>query len=106
MATWPMYAEQQINAFQFLKELGLAVEIKMDYKKDFFMNNAAVGVIVSAEEIESGIRKLMEVDEREIGVREKVRVMREKSRMAISESGSSYKAIGRLMEDIMKNIHE
>ncbi|KAL0008657.1 hypothetical protein SO802_010159 [Lithocarpus litseifolius] len=31
IAAWPMYAEQQINAFEMMKELGLAVEVKMDY---------------------------------------------------------------------------
>ncbi|GKV33930.1 hypothetical protein SLEP1_g42366 [Rubroshorea leprosula] len=31
MAAWPLYAEQQLNAFQLVVELGLAVEIKMDY---------------------------------------------------------------------------
>lgn len=101
MATWPMYAEQQINAFQFLKELGLAVEIKMDYRKDFRTNNAAV--IVSAGEIESGIKKLMEDD----GVRKRVKEMKEKSRMAMTEGGSSYRATGLLIEDVMKNcIHQ
>ncbi|KAF2293818.1 hypothetical protein GH714_005008 [Hevea brasiliensis] len=34
IATWPMYAEQQFNAFQMVTELGLAVEIKMDYRND------------------------------------------------------------------------
>lgn len=34
MATWSLYAEQQFNAFEMVKELGLAVEIKMDCRKD------------------------------------------------------------------------
>ncbi|PWA51924.1 UDP-glycoslytransferase 3 [Artemisia annua] len=32
-ATWPMYAEQQLNAFELVKELGLAVEISLDYNQ-------------------------------------------------------------------------
>ncbi|KAE8703900.1 UDP-glucose flavonoid 3-O-glucosyltransferase 6 [Hibiscus syriacus] len=34
LATWPLYAEQQLNALTLVKELGLAVEIKIDYKND------------------------------------------------------------------------
>ncbi|XP_039172478.1 putative UDP-glucose flavonoid 3-O-glucosyltransferase 3 [Eucalyptus grandis] len=32
VATWPLYAEQQFNAFELVVEPGLAVEIKMDYR--------------------------------------------------------------------------
>ncbi|KAM1461672.1 hypothetical protein TB2_045830 [Malus domestica] len=55
IATWPMYAEQNLNAFQLVKELGLAVEIKLDYRKDS-------DVLVSAEDVERGIRQVMEHD--------------------------------------------
>ncbi|KAI6681272.1 hypothetical protein NL676_035153 [Syzygium grande] len=57
VATWPLYAEQQFNAFELVVELGLAVEIKMDYRRDFRMES---DFVVTAEEIEGGIRKLME----------------------------------------------
>ncbi|KAL6328638.1 hypothetical protein AAG906_003323 [Vitis piasezkii] len=52
VATWPIYGEQQINAFQMVKDLGLAVEIKIDYNKDR-------DYVVSAHEIENGLRNLM-----------------------------------------------
>ncbi|KAJ7975713.1 Glycosyltransferase [Quillaja saponaria] len=32
IVTWPLYAEQQVNAFEMAKELGLAVEMKLDYR--------------------------------------------------------------------------
>ncbi|KAL0444595.1 UNVERIFIED_CONTAM: UDP-glucose flavonoid 3-O-glucosyltransferase 6 [Sesamum latifolium] len=35
IATFPLYAEQQLNAFQLVKELGMAEAIRIDYKKDF-----------------------------------------------------------------------
>ncbi|KAJ8561035.1 hypothetical protein K7X08_027225 [Anisodus acutangulus] len=59
MATWPMYAEQQANAFQLVKDLEMAVEIKMDYTKD---PKVMMGqeFIVKAEEIEKAIRELMD----------------------------------------------
>lgn len=68
VATWPIYAEQQMNAFGMVVEMGLAVEIKLDYKKDLFDGKSN---IVTAEEIESGIRRLMEDDD----VREKIKEM-------------------------------
>ncbi|KAF2293807.1 hypothetical protein GH714_004956 [Hevea brasiliensis] len=80
IATWPMYAEQQFNAFQMVTELGLAVEIKMDYRNDS-------GIIVNSDEIERGIRCLMEHDSEK---RKKVKEMSERSKMALIDGGSSY----------------
>lgn len=66
---WPIYAEQQINAFEMVVELGLAVEIKLDYKKDFF-NKKDHKLVVTAEEIASGVRRLMEDNEVRAQVKE------------------------------------
>ncbi|CAH8276580.1 unnamed protein product [Arabidopsis lyrata] len=35
MVTWPLYAEQKINAFEMVEELGLAVEIRKYFKRRF-----------------------------------------------------------------------
>lgn len=94
VATWPMYAEQQLNAFEMVRELGLAVEISLDYDKDS-------GDFMKAEEIERGIRCLMEEDS---DVRKKVKVMSEMSRKTLMEGGSSYTALGRLINDIFDNM--
>ncbi|XP_057991041.1 anthocyanidin 3-O-glucosyltransferase 2 [Hevea brasiliensis] len=94
IATWPIYAEQQFNAFEMVIELGLAVEIKMDYSKES-------GMIVNCDEIERGIRCLMENDSEK---RKKVKEMSEKSRMALIEGGSSYHWLGRLIEDVMDTL--
>jgi len=103
MAAWPMYAEQPTNAFQLVRELGLAVEIKLDYKKDF--GSASANVLVTTEEIEIGIQKLM-VSGNEYGedIKKRVKKMSEKSKVALIEGGSSYNYIGLLIEDFMKNI--
>ncbi|KAL6976028.1 hydroquinone glucosyltransferase [Sarracenia purpurea var. burkii] len=99
MATWPMYAEQQLNAFQLLKEFGVAVEIKMDYRNDVRMESK---VIVTAAEIEGGIKRLMGVDT-SIEIRKMVKEIREKSRIAVAEGGSSYNSVGCFIEDVMNN---
>ncbi|CAL9013336.1 unnamed protein product [Prunus brigantina] len=89
IATWPLYAEQQLNAFGLVKELGLGVEIKMDYKQD--------SEVVSAEEIERGIKQVMEKDS---DIRARVKEISEKSKKALTEGGSSYSSLGRFLDQI------
>ncbi|KAG9131935.1 hypothetical protein Leryth_023249 [Lithospermum erythrorhizon] len=102
MGTWPLYAEQQLNAFQLVKELGIAMDIKIDFRTDFHGNSLS---FVSADEIEIGIRKMMEMEGQEIEVmRNKVKDMKVKSRQAVMEGGSSYNTIGLLINDIIDNI--
>ncbi|KAM3327944.1 anthocyanidin 3-O-glucosyltransferase 2 [Capsicum galapagoense] len=101
IAAWPLHAEQQMNAFLLVKELGLAVEIWMDYVKDFEGKNPVV--IVSAEEVEGAIQKLMENGE-ENELRKRVKEMQEKSRIAMEEGGSSYTSLRLLIEDFICNI--
>ncbi|KAJ4725610.1 Glycosyltransferase [Melia azedarach] len=51
IATWPIYAEQQINAFRMAKELGLAMEMRLEFKIG--------GDFVMANEIELAMRSQM-----------------------------------------------
>lgn len=95
MAAWPMYAEQQVNAFQVVVEMGVAVEIRMDYRDDDDDE-----VVVGAAEIAAAIERLMEGDS---GVRERVEGMREKSARAVVDGGSSHKFLTNLVHDILHN---
>lgn len=90
VAAWPMYSEQQLNAFELVRELGLAVEIKMDYRREG-------KVVVRAEEIERGIREVMEVESEQ---RKKVKEMSEKSRRALMDGDSSHSSLGRFIDQI------
>ncbi|KAK4342405.1 hypothetical protein RND71_038221 [Anisodus tanguticus] len=102
IAAWPQYAEQQMNAFLLVKELGLGVEIRMDYFNDF-EGKYGPPDIVGAKEIESGIRQLMaNGDKNEI--RKKAKEMKEKSSAAMKEGGSSYASLGLLIEDVINNV--
>ena len=78
MATWPMHAEQQLNALRLVKELGLAVELRVDYRQQR-------GDVVMAREIEGAVRGVMEADSM---VRKKVKEMGETSRRASMTSSS------------------
>ncbi|CAN4123187.1 unnamed protein product [Withania somnifera] len=102
IATWSLYAEQQMNAFLLVKELGLAEEIKMEYVLDFEGKNKHVD-IVNAQEIEGCLLRLM-VKSEENEVRKKVKEMKEKSRAAMEEGGSSYNSLGLLITDVITNI--
>ncbi|KAF2293810.1 hypothetical protein GH714_004967 [Hevea brasiliensis] len=86
--------KQQFNAFEMVIELGLAVEIKMDYRNDS-------GIIVNCDEIERGIKCLMEHDSEK---RKKVKEMSERSRMALMDGGSSHFYLGNLITDVMDNL--
>lgn len=93
MATWPLYSEQQMNAFEMVKELGLAVEIKLDYQREN-------PVFVTAKEIERGIRQLME-DSYSKDIKNKVKALREESRKTVMEGGSSYSALEHVMGEAL-----
>ncbi|ESQ36173.1 hypothetical protein EUTSA_v10009289mg [Eutrema salsugineum] len=90
IATWPMYAEQQLNAFTLVKELGLAVELRLDYV-------SANGEIVEAEEIAGAIRALMDGEDTP---RKRVKEMAEAARMALIERGSSFVAAKRFADEL------
>ena len=94
VATWPMYAEQQLNAFYIVKELELGIEIRLDYNKE-------TSDLVHAQEIEDGIRSLM-VDSSDI--RKKRAEIKDKCTKALIEGGSSSSSIQRLIGDLINNI--
>ncbi|XP_047960730.1 anthocyanidin 3-O-glucosyltransferase 2-like [Salvia hispanica] len=96
MAAWPLFAEQQVNAFQLVKDFEMAIEIKIDYRKK------DGGEIVAAGTIESAIRQLMDPKNK---IRLKVKELHDKSIAALEEGGSSYNFLGRLIENGMDNSH-
>ncbi|KAI8558692.1 hypothetical protein RHMOL_Rhmol04G0116500 [Rhododendron molle] len=106
VATWPMYAEQQMNAFQLVRELRLAVDIKLDYKRDMRFSSIEPK-LVTADEIENGIQRLMENGDKSSteGIKQKVKEMSKKSKVAMKEGGSSYNSIGRFIDDVIINVH-
>ncbi|XP_024932651.2 anthocyanidin 3-O-glucosyltransferase 6 [Ziziphus jujuba] len=99
IATWPLFGDQPLNAFELVKELGLAVEIKMNNSK-YFMSDED-GMIVSSVEIEKGIRKVMENDSI---IRKKVKEISEKCRKTMIDGGSSHSSLERLINNIRDNL--
>uniref|UniRef100_A0A7N0RGZ0 Glycosyltransferase n=1 Tax=Kalanchoe fedtschenkoi TaxID=63787 RepID=A0A7N0RGZ0_KALFE len=101
LATWPLYAEQQFNAFEAVKETGIGVEISLDYRIEMGKPGSDKAVLVRAEQIARGIRQVME---KESEVRKKVKLMMEKCREAVVQGGSSYNYLQQFMKDLRKNI--
>lgn len=100
MATWPLYAEQQFNAFELVIELGLALEIKIDYKMGLYGESPTM---MRAQEIEKGINKLMEKESNEM--RERVKQTSEKCRKAFMEGGSSYNSLNCFIQNVIGGQH-
>ncbi|CAK7338747.1 unnamed protein product [Dovyalis caffra] len=92
VATLPIYAEQQLNAFRMVKELGLSVELKLDYKKG--------GDLVTADEIARAVISVMRSDSE---VRKKVKEMGETARKAVMDGGSSFTSITKLIQVVTGN---
>lgn len=91
IVTWPMYAEQQLNAFMMVKELKLAVEMKLDYR-------VLVDELVSANEIERAIRCVMNKDDNL--VRKRVIDVSQMVQKATMNGGSSYTATAKIIQDV------
>lgn len=75
-----------MRAFLLVTELELAVEISVDYRE--------ISDLVAADEIETGIRRLMKEDDE---ARRKVTNTSKMGRMAVSENGSSFQAFTSLV---------
>ena len=89
-----MYAEQQINAFQMVKDLRLAIEIKICYNMDNID-------IVSAHEIENQLKNWMCINSE---VRKKMNEMQQISKRVMIDGGSLHSSLDYFIENIMTNI--
>ncbi|KAL5748049.1 hypothetical protein ACOSQ2_025346 [Xanthoceras sorbifolium] len=88
IVTWPLYAEQQFNAFRMVKELRLAVEVRLDSRRD--------SDLVVADEIGRAVRCVVDGDSDQI--KKKVKEMAEISRKSLMDGGSSFVSIGQFID--------
>ncbi|KAB2613352.1 anthocyanidin 3-O-glucosyltransferase 2-like [Pyrus ussuriensis x Pyrus communis] len=95
VVTWPLSAEQQINAFQMVRDLGLAVELRLDYRRD------SGNHFVVADEIEKAVRCVMDGDG---AVRKRVEEMSEVCRKAVGDGGSSSTSFRHLIEVMLPSL--
>ncbi|CAA7017272.1 unnamed protein product [Microthlaspi erraticum] len=98
MVTWPLYAEQKINAFAMVEELGLAVEIRRYFRGDLMAGEMEM---LTAEDVERAIRRVMEEDS---DVRYRVKEMAGKCHAALMDGGSSKTALAKFIQDVIENL--
>ncbi|KAF3655757.1 putative 36.4 kDa proline-rich protein-like [Capsicum annuum] len=94
IVTWPLYAEQSMNAFQLVRDVEMAVELRLDYR----MHDSDHREIVTAEEMERAIRCIMDSEN---PMRKRVEDMGEICRKAQMEGGSSFISVGLFVETIL-----
>nr|BAP90369.1 UDP-glycose: glycosyltransferase UGT71U1 [Fagopyrum esculentum] len=90
IVAWPLYAEQRVNAFELVKELGLAAA--------WLGYGTKPGDVVTANEVESAVRSVMDKDN---PVRSKVKEISEVSRLTLLDGGSSFNSIGSFIKNII-----
>ncbi|XP_068657591.1 malvidin galactosylase UGT88C3-like [Aristolochia californica] len=91
---WPLRAEQRLNGFKLVSEIGAAVELEMNYRGQS---------LVGASEVERGVRSLMGNTEEGKKARDKAMEMRAASRAAVDAGGSSFDALTRLTEQLLSH---
>ncbi|KAG2246955.1 hypothetical protein Bca52824_086583 [Brassica carinata] len=99
IATWPLYAEQQLNAFEMVEELGLGGD-KESFSRSIYGGGDGYGTDDGRGDRER-VRCLMEKDS---DVRDRVRKMSEKSHMAVMDGGSSHAALVKFIQEVTRNI--
>uniref|UniRef100_J3ML52 Glycosyltransferase n=1 Tax=Oryza brachyantha TaxID=4533 RepID=J3ML52_ORYBR len=100
LVPWPLYAEQRLNAFELVSVVGVAVPLRVDRRRDNF---------VEAAELERAVRSLMGGGEEEgeaegRKAREKAAEMKAVCRNAVAEGGSSHAALQRMRGAIREGL--
>uniref|UniRef100_A0A0D3GSG5 Uncharacterized protein n=1 Tax=Oryza barthii TaxID=65489 RepID=A0A0D3GSG5_9ORYZ len=99
MATWPLYGEQHLNAFEAVASMGVAVELRRTTAKD----GDAARSLVEAAEVERAVRRLMAPQGGGSSeAREKAAEVSAACRKAVEEGGSSHAALQRLVREIVR----
>ncbi|XP_047064746.1 UDP-glycosyltransferase 88B1-like [Lolium rigidum] len=93
LVPWPLYAEQHLNAFELVSDVGVAVAMEVDRKGNNF---------VEAEDLERAVRCLMDGSDEGLKAREKAMKMKAACRKAVEDGGSSYAALQRLRHAILR----
>ncbi|KAL6840664.1 hypothetical protein ACP4OV_029528 [Aristida adscensionis] len=93
LVPWPLYAEQHLNAFELVAVTGVGVPLKVDRKRDNF---------VEAADLERAVKALMDGGDEGKKVRERAMRMKAACRKAVEEGGSSHASLQRLHDAIRR----
>ncbi|XP_028783079.1 UDP-glucose flavonoid 3-O-glucosyltransferase 7-like [Neltuma alba] len=98
MMTWPVFIEQFYNEKLITQVHGFGVEVGAEEWKSSPYER--MEKVVSRVKIEKAVRRLMDGGDEAERVRMKAREMREKSRKAVEEDGSSQMNLTAMIEDL------
>uniref|UniRef100_A0A0A9B007 Malvidin galactosylase UGT88C3 n=1 Tax=Arundo donax TaxID=35708 RepID=A0A0A9B007_ARUDO len=93
MVSWPSSAEQHYNAFLLVADMGVAVAMKVDRKRNNF---------VEAAELERAVKILMDRGEAARKVRDRAMDMKAACRKASEEGRSSYVSLQKLCKVLVE----
>ncbi|KAH7848866.1 hypothetical protein Vadar_009425 [Vaccinium darrowii] len=87
MITWPLYAEQRMNATHLAEEVGVAMKTVVEPWNE----------VVGREEIERVVRMVMEGEEGKV-IRKRAKELRDSARIALESGGSSGDSLARVVK--------
>ncbi|OWM66358.1 hypothetical protein CDL15_Pgr013575 [Punica granatum] len=89
MITWPLYAEQKMNATMLAEELGMAVRL----------GPREAGTLVEREAIKDVLMGAMDVRHKGGKMRARAKELRAKARKALTTDGSSYNSLSQIAKE-------
>ena len=102
---WPIYAEQKLNRYRIVRDLGLGVEVTENDEdmngRDLLMAYTDGGHLVKREKVKVAVKALMDGESE---VRRKVKQMSETCREAVRDGGSSFASLGQFITDLFASM--
>ncbi|GLJ41404.1 hypothetical protein SUGI_0857040 [Cryptomeria japonica] len=98
MLTWPLHCDQFANSALITRELKAGVEVKE-------WENAEENEMVSAEEVEKAVKRLM-TSEEGLQVRKRAQELRGSARKAVCDGGSSWKDMDSLLHHFSQSFSD
>ncbi|GLJ41408.1 hypothetical protein SUGI_0857080 [Cryptomeria japonica] len=98
MLTWPLHSDQFANSALITRELKAGVEVKE-------WENAYENEMVSAEEVEKAVKRLM-TSEEGMRVRKRAQELRGEARKAVGDGGSSWKDMDSLLHHFCQSFSD
>ncbi|KAK9124083.1 hypothetical protein Sjap_013685 [Stephania japonica] len=105
MITWPLFGEQFFNEKVIVDILKVGYRVGVDVYVEWGQEER-FGVVVKREEIERGVRKLMDKSEENEEMRMRAKEFGEMGRRAMESGGSSHLNLSHFIQDIVNQVRE
>ncbi|KAK9168543.1 hypothetical protein Syun_000683 [Stephania yunnanensis] len=106
MITWPIFSEQFLNEKVIVDLLKVGYRVGVDVYVEWGQEES-IGVVLKREEIERGVRKLMDKSSEEYEeMKRKVVEIGEMGRRAMESGGSSHLNLSLFIQDIANQVRE